>query len=545
MKSAHYQRSNAGVPLGTERKNVAAVASQIALLLLGVVLYSLSFPSILSDTGWFPLAFVALIPLFMVVHRSNWTGIVLYGLLYGFATYSVLNYWLINFHPLAIFVVPVIYAAYLAAVFPLLKLADTLFPRYGYLLQIAIWLSYEYLRLQGFLGYAYGISGYSQYLFTPLIQIASVTGVWGVSLLVVFPSAYLGNALSGGRQTLPSFLRAHRTDAVAYGFLFVAALVFGFVSQVDYSSAPRWRVAMVQQNVDPWRGGLPAYRKSLDILMRQSDSALSENPDIIVWSETSFVPSIQYHARYRSDPASYELVKELLEYLGGQQVPFVIGNGDGVLKRNLNGSLERVDYNAVLLYDHGDIQRTYRKLRLVPFTEHFPYRGALSWLYRLLVANNTTFWEAGDEYTIFDAAGVKFATPICFEDTFGYLSRNFVRHGAQVIVNLTNDSWSYSVPAEMQHMAMAVFRTVENRRSMVRSTNGGITTAIDPNGHIMEMFPPFVEGYMVKDVPVYTATGTVYTSWGNWFAFLALIVSVGGLIVGIAARLCRRFTGAN
>jgi apolipoprotein N-acyltransferase len=329
----------------------------------------------------------------------------------------------------------------------------------------------------------------------------------------------------------------HRIDVVAYLGLFVLALGYGLVSRVDSARAPSWRVATVQQNIDPWRGGIEAYRESLAALIRQSNLALAEDPDIVVWSETSFVPAIEYHTRYRPDPEVYELVNQLHAYLELQEIPFVLGNGDAQLSRRLDGSLERVDYNAVLLYEDGKFRQVYRKLHLVPFTEHFPYERALPWMHRLLVENETTFWEAGREYTIFDSDGVRFATPICFEDTFGYLSREFVRRGAEVIINLTNDGWSYSVPAQMQHMAMAVFRATENQRTVIRSTNSGMTTVIDPNGDILAMLDPFTEAYMVTDVPVYTGSTTLYTRFGDWLAWAALVGSIAAIGFGLFRRL--------
>ncbi len=519
----------------------------LALVLGGALLYALPFPSPISQWGWFPLAYVSVVPVFMVVRRSGWVGSVLWGLLYGFATYSIHNYWLINFHPLSIFIVPVIYAVYFAFFFPLFRAAAVLFPRYGYLVQVAIWLAYEYFRIQFFLGYAYGIIGYSQYLFVPLMGVAELGGVWAVSLLVVFPSAWGAWVLEDfgetSRTSGASLLHAvtrHRLPAVVYLGLFVAAVVFGLFSTVNLEDSPKWRVALVQQNIDPWRGGLPTYRRSLDVLMDQSDRAMEEGPEIVIWSETSFVPSIRYHTRYRTNPETYALVRELGEYLSRQEVPFVIGNGDGELRTGPDGSLNRVDYNAVLLYDDGAYRGVYRKIHLVPFTEHFPYEKAFPWLHRLLVENETTFWEAGEEYLVFEAAGVRFSTPICFEDTFGYLSRGFVREGAQVIVNLTNDSWSYSVAAAMQHMAMAVFRSVENRRSVVRSTNGGMTTVIDPNGRITAMLPAFVEGYLVEDVPVYDRRVTLYNRWGDWLAWTMIVLSVVSLGFGVALRIVKR-----
>ncbi|NBB90480.1 MAG: apolipoprotein N-acyltransferase [Spirochaetes bacterium] len=520
----------------------AELLVDLALIIGSAALFSFAFPSLVSDWGWFPLAYIALVPLFVVVRRSRWSTVWLYGALYGFVTYSLFNYWLLNFHPLAIFLVPVIYAVYFLLLFPLLKLADTLFPRYGYLVQIAIWIAYEYLRLQGFLGYAYGILGYSQYLFSPLVRLSALTGVWGVSLLVAFPSAFVAAGLKEGPRRFGAFLRGHRLDAFVYVAAFILALGYGFASRVDYSESRSWRVAMVQQNIDPWRGGLDAYRESLDSLIRQSNEALAQNPEAVVWSETSFVPAIGFHTRYRTDPQVYELVDELRAYLGLQAIPFVIGNSDAVLSRTLDGELERVDHNAVLLHHNGEFRRVYRKLHLVPFTEHFPYERSFPRLHRLLLENDTTFWAAGQEYTIFETDGIKFATPICFEDTFGYLSREFVRRGAEVIVNLTNDGWSYSVPAQMQHMAMAVFRATENRRSVIRSTNSGMTTVIDPNGRMQGLLEPFTEDYMVREVPVYTETTTLYTRWGDWAAWAALALAVLALGWGIVRSAIIRLT---
>jgi apolipoprotein N-acyltransferase len=228
-----------------------------------------------------------------------------------------------------------------------------------------------------------------------------------------------------------------------------------------------------------------------------------------------------------------------------QEVPFLTGNDDGQLANPslppvlADGSYNRVDYNAVLLYHENELKQTYRKTHLVPFTENFPYQDLFPRFYQLLVEHDYHFWEKGTEYTVLDAEGVKFSTPICFEDVFGYISRRFVREGAQVIVNMTNDSWSGSVAAQMQHMAMAVFRAVENRRSVIRGSNSGMTCTIDPDGRIIDMMEPFTRGYMISTVPIYTERTTPYTMWGNWFAVSALIAAAGLLLVGLGIRVFR------
>lgn len=526
----------------------------LALLALSALLFSLSFPSFLSIWGYAPVAYVAIIPVFVVVRRNGWLGNVLLGFLYGYGAYALFNFWLTKFHPLAHIIVPVIFAVYFLVLFPLLKAADKLFPKNGYLVQLLVWMGYEYLRTLGFLGYSYGILGYSQYLFLPLIRVASLTGVWGVSAIVVFPSAYLGGALkgAGGIKGWPDAIRRfyseHKIAPLVYAGLFIAAVIFGLAQKTDFSDQRQWRVALIQQNVDPWKGGLKAYTDSYEIHTRLSTEVQErENPDIVVWSETAFVPGIDWHTRYRTNQDSYRLVKKLRDYLNEQDIPFVIGNDDGQIANpgqppvNWDGTLNRLDYNAAILYIDGEIVDTYRKLHLVPFTEGFPFKDSLPGIYNWLKEADTHFWEKGEEYTVFEANGVKFSTPICFEDTFGYLSRGFVNRGAQVIVNMTNDSWSKSVAAEMQHMSIAVFRAVENRRTLVRSTNGGITCTVEPDGEITSILDPFVEAYLVNDVPVYDEATTLYTRWGDWLG----IVFAGGAAVALLAGLVAFIIGRS
>lgn len=541
-ETAVLEGGGIGRRIGSATTTAVAVFQNLGLLVVSSFLFALSFPSFLNEWGFPPLAYVALIPVFIVTARAGVLEAILYGPFYALVSYGLFNYWLANFHPLALFIVPSIYAAYFLVLFPVLKFASAVGGRWGYLLQLAVWLAYEYLRTKGFLGYPYGIMGYSQYSVPLLVRFASLTGVWGVSLLVVFPSSLLGTLLADGFASLRARLRTYRFDLAAYAAFVVVVVVYGLASVVDYTESPRLKMALVQQNVDPKIGGYRAYRRSLDILVRQSRDAVANHPDLdmVVWSETSFIPAVDYHTRYRQNQENFELVRELIDFLETQSIPYVFGNGDGQLVTDDEGNLVRKDYNAVLLFEGGELQETYRKLHLVPFTEHFPYERQVPWLHDLLLENDTSFWRKGEEYTVFEAAGVKFSTPICFEDTFGYLSRGFVRRGAELIVNLTNDSWSESVAAAMQHMAMAVFRASENRRTVVRSTNGGITTIIDPNGVILDVYPAFVEGYMIGDAPIFTDSQTLYTRFGDWLGVASVVLALGGFIGFGALRLAAR-----
>ena len=505
----------------------AAVQSfcvNLALTAISVLLFAGSFPNLLIENGFPFFAWVAYVPVFLVVSRVSLGASVFWGALYGYSAYTLFNYWLTAFHPLAGLIVSSIYLAYNAVLFFLLKLAVIFFPRRGYLVQWALWIAYEYLRTLGFLGYSYGITGYSQWRIIPLIQIAGIFGVWGVSALVVFPSAWLASFLgNGGRSNRPSPFLVTYAPILLWAAALIAALVYGFVPK-DYASLPQAHIALVQHNTDPWKGGIEQYRNNFTTLRRLSDEALAEDPkpELVVWSETAFVPRIFWHETYRDDPESWRLVKELLDYLAVQDVPFIIGNDDARKDPSINPSQAesfRIDYNAALLFREGKISGLYRKLHLVPFTEHFPYEKQFPFIHRALVNADTHFWEKGSDATVFSNPRFAFSTPICFEDTFGYLSRIFVKNGAEIIVNLSNDAWSRSLPAQNQHLSMAVFRAVENSRSMVRATASGQTCAIAPDGKIIAMAAPFTEAWLTTAVPI-VKNDTIYTRWGDYLGIV-------------------------
>ena len=283
------------------------------------------------------------------------------------------------------------------------------------------------------------------------------------------------------------------------------------------------------------------------MLKRLSNEALQREPkpDLVVWSETAFVPRIYWHINYRGDPDSYMLVTDLINYLSIQDVPFVIGNDDARKEPEKNPSPAeeyRVDYNAVMLIEKGKIIQQYRKLHLVPFTEHFPYKTRFPRVYEeLRKRRDIHLWEPGREATVFESQGIKFSSPICFEDTFGYLSRVFTRNGAELIINLSNDAWSKSLPAQTQHLAMAVFRAVENRRSMARSTASGQSCGIDPNGKIIAMAPPFTETQLTVSLPIVTIKAR-YTLYGDFLPPVCIAAGSILLILGIIGTILRKPT---
>jgi apolipoprotein N-acyltransferase len=212
----------------------------------------------------------------------------------------------------------------------------------------------------------------------------------------------------------------------------------------------------------------------------------------------------------------------------------LIGNDDARKDPAKNPNTQdgyRIDYNAALLYESGVITGVYRKIHLVPFTEHFPYKKLFPSVYNALVKADTHFWEKGEEETVFRGPGFTFSAPICFEDTFGYLSRNFVRRGADILINLTNDAWANSLPAQKQHLAMSVFRAVENYRPLVRSAVSGQTCAVDPLGRVTAEAPPFAEARINVTVPIVKKT-TIYSRFGDYFGVVSTTLAVIMLLFG-------------
>ncbi len=510
------------------KKTLTNIIFELLLLTAGALIFALSFPSFISRWGLAPLAFIAIIPVFIVVHRVGYLKSFIYGAFFGYVSYSIVNYWLATFDPMAFIVVPLIYASYFLILFPLLKLADQLFPRKGFILQLFIWLAYEFLRTKAFLGYSYGVIGYTQYNFLSLIGISDITGVAGVTLIVIFPSIIIGNALKDGIRSFKENLKLWIKPSVIWLILFVCFNIYGSVSKVDYSDSPTWKTALIQHNVNSWRSGITVNEEALDIIISLSEMALEENPDTIIWSETAIVPPIEYIMKNRTNRRKVELIQNIYDFMERTEIPLILGNNDwiGTADKHLN-------YNSVLHFQNGELQNTYHKTHLVPFSEHFPYERIFPRLYEYIISLKVSFYDQGDEYIIFEQNGFKLAPLICFEDTFGYLSREFVLNGADVLVNLTNDSWSSEYASNVQHMAIAVFRTVENRRSMVRSTNAGFTTVIDPNGKRIGALEPFTEDFLVTDTPVYNNRTTIYTRFGNWLDYVSILIAILGILSGV------------
>ena len=538
-------------------RSLRTLCSEVLVLLASAFVLAASFPGFLTDDGIAPLVFVALIPVFMVIRNTTWRCVWFHGFLFGLVYYFFFNYWLKGFHALAIVIAPVIKGGEMLLLFLALKAIDEAFPKKGYILKGAVWAAYAYLAENWFAGYPYGNIVYALYPYPVLYQIADITGIWGIICLMVFPQAaaadYLYPWVMGKRGSFRRWLKSNLIPLIIWALLSVASIIYGIFSLAyseDRIPSSTMRVACVQHNHDSWKGGYNTYRSNFNNLKRYTTESLVTDPDLVIWSETAFVPSVAWHTTYDAKGTVWEDIHDLtidfVEYAESIGVPLLTGNPKSVIADpslppyDEDGNKNSVEYNTVILFQDGEIKGEYIKQHLVPFTEHFPYEKQLPWLYNLLKAMDYNWWIPGTEPTVFDLNGVHFSTPICYEDAFGVLNAEYVASGAEVIINMTNDNWSKKPSAEWQHAEIAAFRSVETRKAMVRGTNSGITCLIVPTGEIQDPMKPFSMGTHTYEVPVYSQSdygNTFYVEHIDLFAKIAIGVSIAALAYWLIRKL--------
>ena len=538
-------------------RSLRTLCSEVLVLLASAFVLAASFPGFLTDDGIAPLVFVALIPVFMVIRNTTWRCVWFHGFLFGLVYYFFFNYWLKGFHALAIVIAPVIKGGEMLLLFLALKAIDEAFPKKGYILKGAVWAAYAYLAENWFAGYPYGNIVYALYPYPVLYQIADITGIWGIICLMVFPQAaaadYLYPWVMGKRGSFRLWLKSNLIPLIIWALLAVASIIYGIFSLAyweDRTPSSTMRVACVQHNHDSWKGGYNTYRSNFNNLKRYTTESLVTDPDLVIWSETAFVPSVAWHTTYDAKGTVWEDIHDLtidfVEYAESIGVPLLTGNPKSVIADpslppyDEDGNKNSVEYNTVILFQDGEIKGEYIKQHLVPFTEHFPYEKQLPWLYNLLKAMDYNWWIPGTEPTVFELNGVHFSTPICYEDSFGVLNAEYVASGAEVIINMTNDNWSKKPSAEWQHAEIAAFRSVETRKAMVRGTNSGITCLIVPTGEIQDPMKPFSMGTHTYEVPVYSQSdygNTFYVEHIDLFAKIAIGVSIAALAYWLIRKL--------
>ena len=365
-----------------------------------------------------------------------------------------------------------------------------------------LWVAAEWLRGHLFGGFPWGALGYSQYLRLRVIQIAELAGVHGVSFVLLAVNAALaGCVVLRGRHALGG--------VGAAAVLVAATLAFGAVRLGEAPPASVGRVAIVQPSIEQPLKWEPRHtRDTLAIYFALLRRVPEQHPALVVWPETA-APTI-----LRRDPELVERFRAAAAELG---VPMLLGSIDVVDRRFRN--------TAFLITDQGIVGR-YDKIHLVPFGEFVPLSGVLGFVrgWARFIAE----LEAGSRAVVFDGPPAPFGVVICYEGIFPDLFRQFVRDGARLMVNMTNDAWFGRTSGPEQHLAMYPFRAVEHRVSVVRAANTGVSAFIGPSGMILRRLHLFERGVMTESVPL-RERGTLFTRFGDWLGLLSLAVTTAAL----------------
>jgi len=515
--------------------------------ILTALLYSFSLPNFLILQGIPILAWGAAAPLYLALRRVNFgRGLFLVMLFVGLQS-LIINCWQGTFSYVSLpFTVSIMMIQSLPFA-ALLALSVGKFRRTGLWAAPLLWVGWDWVCSFGFLGYPWGLLGVSQYAHSSLIQLAAFGGVWMVNFLPHFFSAVLAQSVEsialGNRDKLwRPLLAPFATIVGIFAIALGGALVIrqrdfrsANLSPGDYRSV---RILINQQNTDPRKHD---YQQSFNELKRLTEEAMAiEGPfDLVVWPESGFVPDIRYWLdESRAQWRRGKLVRTLLDWQKELRIPLVTGNQDHFFETaspsensETSQKLKHIQNAALYLPPNrrDDYQRTYYyKMRLVPFTENFPYREQFPWVAELLHNFSTTQWTPGSEHTLLEAPSFLFSTPICFEDVFPDHMRRFVLAGSELFVNLSNDYWANTPLEGYQHGAHALFRAIENRRPLVRSTSSGWSISVDSEGRIADGWPPFYQaGWTVGEHRLPNdPEWTFYTRHGDWFPLFTLILMV-------------------
>jgi len=399
--------------------------------------------------------------------------------------------------------------------------------RLAFLLASA-WVAHEWIRGWLFTGFGWNGLGVALHATWPLVQIAEFTGVAGLSFMVVFANVIALTTVR--RLVLEARTHAMRPhyDLTLTMAAIVGALAFGVHVAQNPSPAKPFRVAAVQANVPQREKFDPQFAaKIFDQFARLSEIALRSNspPDLLIWPESSMPDPVR-----GKNTASYQFV---MDFSASAKADLLLGIID-VESGN--------DYNAALLVSDADQKmQVYRKLHLVPFGEYIPLRHSFP-LFALVASKWVPGdFDAGKDYTVFRLTNndVRVAPLICFEDTIGELTRQFVLNGANLLADVTNDGWFLQSAGSQQHLANAVFRCVETRRPMIRAANTGVTCSVNQFGRVTNILQDetgstFTEGVLTGEIAVPTEHElTFYTLHGELFAKVCTwitLIAIGGTV---------------
>lgn len=393
------------------------------------------------------------------------------------------------------------------------------------------WAGLEWIRGTFCSGFAWLPLAASQWLNLPLLQLAAWGGTYLVSAVVVWVNSALAVTVCEYSAARAGRRRAAHTELLFALVALALALAHGtHVMRAPQTAGQLLKVALIQPGipqVDKWT---PEMVDTIYERLREltRGALTNDRPDLVIWPETAVPDDI------RTSTNSYDVVLGLVT----NGAPILLGSTDTEYR---DPDRPRYFNSTFFFSTNGAIAAVYDKQHLVPFGEYIPLRKSfppLGWLTPIEDSftrgtNSVVFWLA--------QPAVGFSSLICFEDTVAEIARDFVRHGARLLVNQSNDAWFDPSAASHQHMLHSVLRAVENRVPVLRSCNTGVSCCIDRFGRVYDVaadargrvdVPAFRTSVVM--VPLDSASETFYTRHGDWFgpgaAGVAGLLALGALL---------------
>lgn len=489
----------------------------------GILLF-LSFPKFGSGL----IAWIALVPLLKAIYGQSTRQAFKLGFLSGLVAHVGILYWIayvvVKYGNLS-FIMGLTALFLLACYMSLYTAIFASGVSYGQSKDFSplfsvpfLWTSLEYVKTYAFTGFPWELLGYSQYKWPVLIQIADVTGIYGVSFVIALVNALVYEAV---------FLR-HRRGWKLAGVLIILSVVVGYgywrIEETErvMDKGPVWEVGIVQGNVDQSVKWNPSYQEAtMAAYLGLTKEMVREKTHLIVWPETA-TPF------FYQDPSPYQ--DDIKNLIREKNVWFLFGSPS--YKRERSG--EVTIYNSVyLLNPQGNVQGRFDKVHLVPYGEYVPLRKLFPFINKLV--HGIGDFGTGPGYIPLEMEGIKVGVLICYEAIFPAAARTYSRAGASLLVNVTNDAWFGRTSAPYQHLSMAVLRAVENKIYLVRAANTGVSTIIDATGRILGQTALFQPATLSGQVKLLQGN-TFYSGYGDVFSLACLAFVFLGLIISLRRK---------
>jgi len=379
-----------------------------------------------------------------------------------------------------------------------------------------VWVSVEYIRSFGVMGFPWISLANTQSDYLILIQNVEITGIYGISfwLLLVNTAGFI-------------FFRDREMKSLK---MFIPVIIFPWINgffllpdipdtEEDHSN--EISVASIQPNIDllqKWKKG--SAEENFQNILKMCEPAINDNVDLLIWPESS----ISAYPLKR-DKKYLEMIQSSLN---GHETKLLTGIPH----------YEREDtginyYNAAVLIDEKNVSEVYKKIQLVPGAEYIPMSGMIPGIKKLNFGQAN--FTHGVDPLVYQINNSKFGTVICFESTFPQLVRKFVQNGAEFLVIVVNDGWYERAPEPQQHAKQSIFRAIETRRWVIRCANTGISQVVDPAGNIRHQLLLKKAGSM-RAVITPENVITFYTHFGNIFAGLILLCTFSIVLYSTVKR---------